>query len=237
MRGPVEKQGRLPGRRPERRRAAVAHYVREPGGPGASGHGAADPSLGRPTVEHRLPNEGSASQDLGRDREPKPRRCHQRRRRPGRGGNKGNRRSSRGPGPPGRRAMPWRGVASSYSATFSGQCASSSTASVCLNCTRRSESRAAPSRKAHNGRGVKIQWPSTIPGPNPDITNNFKLQLKVPARGPGGLRFPACLSHVPSRNRRTGVDNPSRNKKLNLFCHRDRDESDLTVSVMSVPRR
>ena len=86
VRGPIEKRGRP--RRPERRRAAVAHHVCEPGGPGAAGHGAAGPALGRPTVEHRLPDEGSAGQDLRRGREPKPRRCHQRLRRRGGHGRK-----------------------------------------------------------------------------------------------------------------------------------------------------
>ena len=71
-----------------------------PGGPGA-----ADPVLGWPTVEHRLPNESSAGQDLGRNREPKPRGCHQRCRR--RGGNGGNRRFSRWPGQPRVAAALW----------------------------------------------------------------------------------------------------------------------------------
>ena len=45
--------------------------MREPGGSGAAGLGAADPALCRPMVEHRLPDEGSAGQDLGRGRQPK----------------------------------------------------------------------------------------------------------------------------------------------------------------------
>ena len=72
VRGRVKQRGRL--RRPECRRAAVPHHMREAGSPAAAGHGAADPAVDWPAVEHRLADQGRPGQDLGWGREG-PGRC------------------------------------------------------------------------------------------------------------------------------------------------------------------
>ena len=108
--------------RPEGRRAAIQHHLRESGGPAAAGHCSAKPALGRPQVEYSRPSdEGRSRRDsdlsLRRGRDQEPGGCHEgrRRRRVGGGG------AGTGAGPaPGemRRAVRRRCAQASYAATL-----------------------------------------------------------------------------------------------------------------------
>ena len=93
MRGRIEES--INSGSPECRPRTVPHHVGKPGHPTAARHRPTDPAHRRPEEEDRATDsdEGRAADDLRRARQPKPRRCHERRRDRNRGG--GGRQGSR----------------------------------------------------------------------------------------------------------------------------------------------
>ena len=126
MRGRIEE--RINSGSPECRPRTVPHHVGKSGYPTAARHRPTDPAHRRPEEEDRATDEGRAadSEDLRRARQPKPCRCHVRRRDKNRGGAAGKAAGGTAAAWRERRAAQRRGAASSYSATFCAQCACSS---------------------------------------------------------------------------------------------------------------